>query len=162
MQKLMLTFTASLVIPIDRDLLHSCGRRSHVRVSTEHLQGQDAALHNRHWRLASIPRLPSEMQNSRAIPPKMFRHLSGEANDGRVALCVSHLDIVSVVSWNTTSNFCSQWGLNMIRAMGGGDNNGDSNTISAIAVNCSIRNYAAGFTGPPCQYWKPGPKRFDS
>jgi hypothetical protein len=106
--------------PLDRDLLHLCGRRSDVRVSTKHLQGQEAALHNRHWRLAPIPRLASEMQNLRTIPPEMFRHLSGEANDGRVALCVSQFGycVSCKLSWNTTSNFCSQWELDMVRSHG--------------------------------------------
>ena len=85
------------------------GAVSVVRVSTEHSHGQDAALHNPHWRLASFPRLPSEMQNRKAIPPKVFRHLSGESNDGRAAfkLCALHQPFgYQLYPGTTTPNIC--------------------------------------------------------
>lgn len=90
--------------PLDRDLLHSCGWRSDVRVSTEHLQGQDAALHNRHWRLASIPRLPSEMEIRGLFLRRYLGASAVRQNDGRVALYVSAQPLVISCIWNTTSN----------------------------------------------------------
>jgi hypothetical protein len=56
--------------------------------------------------------------------------------------CASaNLGIVSIVSYLGTQRqtFVPSGNSTWFGAMGGGDNSGDSNTISAIAANCSIR-----------------------
>ena len=143
------------------------GAVSVVRVSTEHSRGQEAALHNPHWRLASFPRLPSEMQNRRTILPKVFRHLSGESNDGRAAckLCALHQPFrYQLYPETTTPNICLCVSGDMIRSIVGGDNSGDSNPISVISANYSIRTLSEHCygLGPPVSTLETGTKKVDT